>query len=251
MRTIKSRPSPLSYKRDLLPSVKINQSRYYFLGVQLIKVISFDLDGTLVSQAFANHIWFEGIPRLYAKKHGVSLASAKTIVTSEYEKMGPERLEWYDIKYWLKHFSLGRGWRKLFEQYEDKLSTFEEVQEALQDIQRDYKLAVASTAAREFLKFALTRTGLKRYFNYSFSSVSDFGKPQKDEQFYRKMLRTLKSQARQVLHIGDDIIFDFFVPRNLGMRAFLLDRDRIKHGKYVIHDLTSLRDKIKKLRKNS
>jgi FMN phosphatase YigB (HAD superfamily) len=72
-----------------------------------IKVISFDLEGTLVTPNFSQAVWHEGIPSLYANQKGISFVEAKAIVLREYQAVGDQRKEWYDIKYWFSHFGLG------------------------------------------------------------------------------------------------------------------------------------------------
>ena len=44
------------------------------------KIISFDMDGTLVDVEFTDWVWGHGIPSLYAEKAGVSFEEAKTFV---------------------------------------------------------------------------------------------------------------------------------------------------------------------------
>ena len=52
----------------------------------MIKLISFDLDGTLVDETNVDRLfWYGEVPRLYAEKHGLPLADAKTKVFAEYE----------------------------------------------------------------------------------------------------------------------------------------------------------------------
>ena len=53
-----------------------------------------------------NSVWLEGMPRLYALKNGLSFEDAKSFVTGEYGKVGRERLEWYDLSYWMAKLGL-------------------------------------------------------------------------------------------------------------------------------------------------
>lgn len=202
------------------------------------KFVSFDLDGTLVDRSFVNAVWLDGIPRLHAKKEGISLDAAKSKVKKKYGAVGVKRLEWYDIKYWLRKFHLGsENWRTLFRKYRHLVSTYPEVHEVLQTL-RDmgYKLMVVSNAAREFFDAELRETGLASYFKYAFSATSDFQQV-KREGLYDKILLTLDVSPSEVIHIGDDWYFDYVMPRKAGIRSFLLDRENQRSGEYVVKDL--------------
>ncbi|MEA3253651.1 MAG: hypothetical protein U9Q17_01740, partial [Chloroflexota bacterium] len=56
-----------------------------------IKVVSFDAEGTLTTTDFSRAIWEEGLPLLYARKHGIELDKAKEIVFAEYGEVGDQR----------------------------------------------------------------------------------------------------------------------------------------------------------------
>jgi len=74
----------------------------------MIKVISFDVDGTLTKEKTDFAIWNIEIPKLYARAKNISLGEAKRYVYSEYYK--GEYVEptnhWTDIIYWFMHFGL-------------------------------------------------------------------------------------------------------------------------------------------------
>jgi FMN phosphatase YigB (HAD superfamily) len=72
-----------------------------------VKIVSFDLEGTLVTPDFSDAVWHEGIPSLYASQKGVSRCEAKRTVFTEYDRVGDLGSEWYDIKYWFSFFGLG------------------------------------------------------------------------------------------------------------------------------------------------
>lgn len=202
-------------------------------------IISFDLDGTLVDYSFVNAVWLDGVPRLYAKKRGMSLDAAKLKVRREYDAVGMKRLEWYDIEYWLSKFHLGsENWGMLFRKYKHKISIYPEVPQVLQTL-RDagHKLIVVSNAAREFLDTELEETGLIRYFEHVFSTTSDFNQVKKTKNLYEKILSILDAIPSEVIHVGDDWHFDFEIPRKAGIRSFFLDRKKQRSGKYVVKDL--------------
>ena len=58
-----------------------------------MKLISFDLDSTLVDPTFTTYVWEIGIPQRYADKYGINPSEATTIVKAEYEKLGDSSLE--------------------------------------------------------------------------------------------------------------------------------------------------------------
>jgi len=89
----------------------------------MIRVISLDMDGTLVNSRFVDKVWMEGMPMLYAEKTGLDFPVAKSYVVGEYTKIGSDRLEWYDLMYWIERFGLKVGKDDLLQMYEDEIET--------------------------------------------------------------------------------------------------------------------------------
>lgn len=185
-----------------------------------IEIVSFDVEGTLVTTDFSAAIWFEGIPGDYAARHGKSLSEAEKIVFSEYEKIGDQHMEWYDINYWMRKFDLGSS-DKFLARYRDRINLYPEVPDVLESLGAKYKLIVASGTPREFLAHLLK--DVKHYFNMIFSSTSDF-RSTKNKEFYHGICRQMGSAASCVVHVGDNLQFDFQSASEAGLRAYFLDR---------------------------
>jgi HAD superfamily hydrolase (TIGR01549 family) len=193
-----------------------------------VKVFSFDVDGTLVSQGFADCVWLQGIPEAYAEKEGLSFEQAFEFVRSEYDKIGENRIEWYKIDYWLRKFGLGITREELFRKYEGEIKIYEEVESVLKVLKEEgYKLVVSSNAATEFLDFQIHT--IKKFFSRIFSATSDCGEVKKSNGFYARVCGILDVKPQEVVHIGDHWIFDFVNPRKIGMNAYYLDRKRSRN----------------------
>ncbi len=207
-----------------------------------IKAISFDVDGTLIRRDFLDAVWFEGVPKLYAQKFGIPFEEALERVKMEYDRVGAERVEWTDIKFWFRSLSLGEGWKELLESYSSRVNVFPEVRDILEELQKKYKLIISSSNTMEFLNVILRESKLRNFFNRIFLSPSDYGKARKDADFYRDVCRRMDLSPRELVHVGDDWNFDFLVPRKVGINALYLDRSRKKHGKFIIHSLDEIKD---------
>jgi HAD superfamily hydrolase (TIGR01549 family) len=209
------------------------------------KVISFDLDGTLTDSGFVNSVWLEGIPRLYSIKKELTFDEARLAVKREYDEVGNEDLQWYDLHYWMKRFGLEFDWRDLFSCYKKRIRIYPEVQNVLKDLeQRGFRLIIITNASREFLKFQLAKTDIRAHFGPVFSATSDFGLVKKTVDLYRRVCSNLGILPQEMIHVGDDRIFDFDIPRRLGILAFHLDRTAIHKGECVIHNLEDLNKKL-------
>ncbi len=213
-----------------------------------IKVISFDLDGTLTNTKFADSVWLEGIPRLYAIKKRISFEDARKIVQREYDKVGKDRPEWYDLNCWIRKFNLDVERQDLLSHYEDRVETYPEVPKVLEELkQKGFRLIIVTNARSEFFEFELKKAKLENYFERVFSSTSDFGLVKKTVNLYRGICNILEISPQEMIHIGDDKNFDFDTPRRLGITAFHLDRTGKSKGKLVIHSLEELNRKLKRL----
>ncbi|RPJ61771.1 MAG: hypothetical protein EHM12_05045, partial [Dehalococcoidia bacterium] len=58
-----------------------------------IKVISFDVEGTMVTTDFSASIWFEMIPQRYAARRGLSFDGATSRIRQEYDSLGDQHLD--------------------------------------------------------------------------------------------------------------------------------------------------------------
>jgi len=210
----------------------------------MAKVISFDMDGTLVDPEFTDWVWLHGIPTLYAEKAKLPFEEAKHFVVEEYLKVGEGAIEWYDIKYWFQFFQLEMSWQVLMERYIDKINVYPDVNHILECLKDNFTLVLTSNAGREFIDLELKATGLRRYFNHIFSATSDFGEVKKTIGFYGRICQILGANPKEIVHVGDHYEFDYLVPRTLGIHAFYLDRSAQKKGDFVIWDLRELEERL-------
>jgi FMN phosphatase YigB (HAD superfamily) len=186
-----------------------------------IKVVSFDADGTLVTPDFSQAVWYEGVPSLYARKNGISFREAKAFIEKEYQVVGDQRIELYDIRYWLKRFGLDGSHGQILENYRHTVSCYPDVKQALSSLRKNYTLIVVSCSTREFLPYLLD--GMEGYFARVFSTVSDYSQI-KTPQFFLEICRQMCVSPQEMAHVGDLWEQDFLVPKEAGIRAFHLDR---------------------------
>src|SRR4030042_6860872 len=206
----------------------------------MAKIISFDMDGTLINSVFTDWVWKHGIPSLYSEKMRTSFEEAKAHIEGEYDKVGENALEWYDIKYWLRFFHLEEDWRTLLRQYADRIRVYPDVIPTLERLKGRCPLVLTSNAAREFIDVELETTGLGGYFDQIFSVTSDFRAVKKMTEVYRRICMALVVDPREMVNVGDHYEFDYLVPRTLGIRAFFLDRSKQRKGAPVIWGLQGL-----------
>lgn len=206
--------------------------------------ISFDMDGTLIDPVFTDYVWGQGIPALYAKKVGVPFESAKVLVEKEYQKVGEEAIEWYDIKYWFRFFELEQNWKVLMKQFVDKIYVYPDVNHILDRLRDKFRLILTTNAGREFIEIEMEATNLGRYFERIFSATSDFGLLKKATDFYQEICQILGIRPQEIAHVGDHHEFDYLVPRRLGIHAFYLDRSGKQKGEFILEDLRKLEKKL-------
>jgi putative hydrolase of the HAD superfamily len=201
----------------------------------MIRIISLDMDGTLVNSRFVDKVWMEGMPRLYAERSGLDLPAAREYVIGEYMKIGSDHLEWYDLKFWIDKFGLSIGKEEILELYEDEIEVYPEVEEVLELLSENYELVVTSNAAREFIDIELD--GLQGYFREVFSATSDFREVKKSPLLYGAICAHLDARPFEVLHIGDHYSYDYESALDAGLDALFLDRKGERQGPEVIGDL--------------
>jgi putative hydrolase of the HAD superfamily len=205
-----------------------------------IKLVSFDAEGTLVTPDFSYAVWFEAIPERYAERKGIDFELARKAIEEEYRKVGDQRLEWYDVRYWFNKLGLGTPERVL-KRCESKVRYYPEVTEVLESLSERYKLVVASGSMRDFLHHLLQE--IEPYFTRIFSSLTDYNQL-KTSEFYLKMCQAMGVRPEQVVHVGDNWQFDFVAPTEVGIQAFYLDRKRQMNHSESLANLVELADRL-------
>ena len=201
-----------------------------------IELISFDAEGTLVTPDFSETIWHEAIPALYAQKKGLDLAQARKFVTEQYNEIGVQRLEWYDIEYWFSCLDLGSS-EPVIQSCLGKISYYPEITEVLSSLAGEYKLIVASGTPLKLLNCLLR--DIEPYFVRIFSSISHY-RQVKNPDFYLRICEEMRVEPAQVIHVGDNWQFDFLNARQAGLNAFYIDRSGKNHQQ-SLSDLTEFK----------
>lgn len=213
----------------------------------MVKLISFDLDGTLIKSTYADLVWLEGLPKIYAEEKGIDFNEAKRFLNKEYDKIGDNNKEWYDIEYWFNRFELKTTWKELLEKYRYAIEAFPEVNNVLEKLHNKYDMILISNAKREFIDIELEESKLKKYFSLIFSSTSDFDMVKKVSDFYWMICNKIGVNPGQIIHVGDHKEFDYNIPKKLGIKSFYLNRERTSKGKFVVYDLKEFLSRVENL----
>jgi HAD superfamily hydrolase (TIGR01549 family) len=211
------------------------------------KVISFDLDGTLVDIEFGNKVWHEGIGGKFAETYRVDRDLAEEWVYKAYAAIGDRNLLWYDIEYWLSRFNLPVSAAELLDKYAASIRLLPYVQEVLDALVGRYELVIASNAARLFVEKELEQTGIAPYFARIVSATSDYGMVKKDTAFFQRLCSELGVTADEVVHVGDHPTFDLEVPLQFGIDSYCVIGEREPadgDSGRVIHDLRELLERL-------
>jgi FMN phosphatase YigB (HAD superfamily) len=209
-----------------------------------IEVVSFDMEGTLVPTDFSSLVWETDIPRLYGEKNGLGFEEAKRLVISEYDSIGQGAPEWYDVDYWFRRLGLDGDWRRLLEKRTDACVPFPEAHGVLRRLGERFRLIVSSNTIREFLEIQLQC--LPDVFEEAFSAPTDF-RGVKDADFFRRVSDAIGVELGMIVHVGDSTRFDYDVPNEMGMKAYLLDREGESKGSHVVRDLEEFESALSSL----
>jgi putative hydrolase of the HAD superfamily len=202
----------------------------------MVRIISFDMDGTLVDEEFDRLIWDEEVPRCYAERYGISIAAAKKHCFAEYKRQKGHG-SWTSLDFWFRHFGIG-DYESIIEKNKDKIIIYPDALEVLERLRRDYILIVITQAPKEFIDIKLKP--LKKYFDKIYSSTHNFQKLRKDEEVYRHIMKDLKASPSDILHVGNHKDYDYDIPMKLGIKCLFLDREKKIKGIKSIKDLKEI-----------
>ena len=122
-----------------------------------------------------------------------------------------DRDNFFEVAY--EHFAESGVW----ELYPD-------VVDVLKQLHRRFQLAIVSNFDGR-LRVILERLGISKYFGHVFVS-SEIGADKPDPEIFRRALKFLNLQPRNVLHVGDDPERDWRAATEAGLGIFQLDRSK-------------------------
>lgn len=199
-----------------------------------LKLISFDLDGTLIDESINDFFWFYVVPKLLSEQKNISFKKALRFCKQEYDKVSNKKREWYSANYWFKRFEIKENPIDVINNLKNRVRVFPNVKLTLKKLGKKYKLVLFTKNTKEFFPIKIYNTGLKKYFYKIISITDDFGIGGKTRKAFKMMLNFLKLKAENVMHVGNDFIEDYLIPRSIGIKSILIN------GKNYIKPLTEL-----------
>jgi len=208
----------------------------------MLKVVSFDVVGTLIDSNFEDYVWNVTMPQLYARKRGINFEEAKEYILREYDLISNKDLRWYLPAYWFKRFDLDEEPIGVFRSHTNKVRFYPETLSVLKNLSQKYDLIIISGTTRKVIEIMIEK--VKSYFKHIFSPISDRHEVRKEPQMYKMIYKTLKIGPDSMAHVGDDWYSDFVSPRKIGIKSFYLDRTGKKSGEFIIRNLREFENRL-------
>jgi len=194
-------------------------------GYAVIKVISLDFAGVIAPKDFIDYFWFVAIPKRIAKFEKITLYEAIKYVENAYESVSKSMLEWYLPSYWANRFGINDLIDDAVKESIDVADVYGDAIELIPILGSKYLLIIATNTIEEIVRLYLTKfTSIGKYIKKIYSCINMLKEPNKTERFYKAMIDDLGVNPSDVIHIGDDMIYDGEMPRRIGIRSIIVNR---------------------------
>ncbi|MEO0142519.1 MAG: HAD family hydrolase [candidate division WOR-3 bacterium] len=189
----------------------------------MLKIIIFDLDGTLYTSTEVYQKFAEAAYHTYAKLKNTTIEQAKEILERRREELKRER--GYAVPYTLALLSFGipiEEWHKeniKFFNAGDYLKPNSELKDVLIQLKKRYKLAVFTNNNRIQTQRILKAIGIEALFDYVFTYES-FNLIKPDPKIFKMVIKRLKVKPEECLMVGDRYDVDLNPAKELGMKIY-------------------------------
>jgi putative hydrolase of the HAD superfamily len=179
-----------------------------------IDTVLLDLDGTLLDQAYDNHIWRDLVPQRYAAARSLDLHAAYTEIARLFsERSGT--LEWYCIEYWSATLGVDIG--ALHREVRTHVAWLPGARDFLARMRADGKRLVLLTNSHPIaLAVKHEQTRVLDYLDAAATS-HDFGAPKEQPEFWKAALERFAYDPARSL-FADDNVKMLEAARNAGIR---------------------------------
>ena len=165
-----------------------------------IETVLLDMDGTLLDLRFDNYFWKAHVPKVYARKNGISPEHAFDQLLPHFQKhMG--KLEWYCVDFWSELLDIDIMLHK--REVSEKISYRPHAQAFLEKCQLEVNdLRLITNGHRKVLNLKNEFTQINQYFDHCHCS-HELDYPKEQQQFWHN-LNSIKAFNPQTTLFIDD-----------------------------------------------
>ncbi len=165
-----------------------------------VDTVVLDMDGTLLDLHFDDFFWGEYLPRCFAERQGLDLATARQRMRPWFRAV-EGTLDWYCLDHW--RIRLGLDLLELKQQVADRIAILPHVPEFLGRVRSSgRRLLLATNAHPASLELKLARTGIGDYFDRLISS-HDYGAAKESPVFWQQLCQQEGVDAPRSLFVDD------------------------------------------------
>ena len=166
-----------------------------------IDTVLLDLDGTLLDQAYDNHIWRDLVPQRFAVAKGMDLHAAYAEVAGRFAERS-RTLDWYCIEYWSRNLGIDIG--ALHREVRSHVAWLPGAQEFLARTRTAGKRLLLLTNSHPIaLAVKHEQTGVLDYLDAAVTS-HEFGYPKEHAQFWQAAVSRFGFDPARALFADDN-----------------------------------------------
>jgi HAD superfamily hydrolase (TIGR01509 family) len=166
-----------------------------------IDTVLLDLDGTLLDQAYDNHIWRDLVPQRFAAGQALDVQAARTEILRRFAATSGT-LDYYSIDHWSRELGIDIG--ALHREARSQVAWLPGAREFLGEVRAAGKRQVLLTNSHPLaLAVKHEQTQVLDYLDASVSS-HDFGYPKEDARFWDAAVRRFGFDPARSLFVDDN-----------------------------------------------